>query len=155
MIPDSSTTSDAPCWQVVVTSVVHAVILDVTFDCFDTIRDFQLNGRMSLGWCCTESHLLLPFQRLETGIILFCVRFDDLLRRFRKILDKTTYSVSKTLFAACVGLPGEPANNASAGTTVFGGIMVLSAIFAQSLIMVNLPCPQVNASKVVRIRIIQ
>jgi hypothetical protein len=32
-----------------------------------------------------------------------------------------------------------PAKYESAGTTVFGGTMVLSAIFAQSLIMVNLP----------------
>jgi hypothetical protein len=36
-------------------------------------------------------------------------------------------------------IPGEPENRDKAGTTVFGGRMVLSAIFAQSLIMVNLP----------------
>ena len=36
-------------------------------------------------------------------------------------------------------VPGEPENSDSAGTTVLGGIMVLSAILAQSLMMVNLP----------------
>lgn len=36
-------------------------------------------------------------------------------------------------------VPGEPENNDSAGTTVLGGIMVLSAMLAQSLMMVNLP----------------
>jgi len=36
-------------------------------------------------------------------------------------------------------MPGEPENSDSAGTTVLGGIMVLSAILAQSLTMVNLP----------------
>lgn len=35
--------------------------------------------------------------------------------------------------------PGDPENNASAGTTVFGGTIVLSAIFAQSLMIVNFP----------------
>jgi hypothetical protein len=35
--------------------------------------------------------------------------------------------------------PGDPENNARAGTTVFGGTMVLSAIFAQSLMIVNFP----------------
>ena len=35
--------------------------------------------------------------------------------------------------------PGEPAKSAIAGTTVFGGTTVLSAILAQSLMMVNLP----------------
>ena len=90
---------------------------------------------------------LLPFQGLETGIILFCVRFDNFLRRLRKILNKTAYPVSRFLRWCSVSLPGEPANSASAGTTVFGGIMVLSSIFAQSLIVVNLPYPQVNTSR--------
>jgi hypothetical protein len=36
-------------------------------------------------------------------------------------------------------LPGEPEKSASAGTTVFGEIMVLSAIFAQSLMIANFP----------------
>ena len=36
--------------------------------------------------------------------------------------------------------PGEPLNTARAGTTVFGGRMVLSSILAQSLIMQNFPC---------------
>ena len=36
--------------------------------------------------------------------------------------------------------PGVPPKSANAGMTVFGGMIVLSAIFAQSLIMVNLPC---------------
>lgn len=36
-------------------------------------------------------------------------------------------------------LPGDPENNANAGMTVFGGTMVLSAILAQSLIIVNFP----------------
>jgi hypothetical protein len=35
--------------------------------------------------------------------------------------------------------PGEPEKRARAGTTVFGGMIVLSAILAQSFIMVNLP----------------
>lgn len=35
--------------------------------------------------------------------------------------------------------PGEPENNAKAGTTVFGGMIVLSAILAQSLMIVNFP----------------
>lgn len=35
--------------------------------------------------------------------------------------------------------PGEPENSDNAGITVFGGTMVLSAIFAQSLIIVNFP----------------
>lgn len=89
----------------------------------------------------------LPFQGLEAGIVLFCVRFDNFLRRFRKILNKTAYPVSKLLWWYSVSLPGEPVNSASAGTTVFGGIMVLSSIFAQSLIVVNLPCLQVNTSR--------
>jgi hypothetical protein len=37
------------------------------------------------------------------------------------------------------GWPGEPANSESAGITVFGGMTVLSAIFAQSLMIVNFP----------------
>lgn len=37
-------------------------------------------------------------------------------------------------------VPGEPAKNDSAGMTVFGGTTVLSAILAQSLMIVNLPC---------------
>lgn len=41
---------------------------------------------------------------------------------------------------AVVGyLPGDPANNDNAGMTVFGGTMVLSAILAQSFIIVNFP----------------
>jgi hypothetical protein len=36
--------------------------------------------------------------------------------------------------------PGEPEKKVSAGITVLGGIMVLSAIFAQSLMIVNFPC---------------
>lgn len=36
-------------------------------------------------------------------------------------------------------VPGEPAKRARAGTTVLGGITVLSAILAQSLIIVNFP----------------
>jgi hypothetical protein len=36
--------------------------------------------------------------------------------------------------------PGEPAKRVNAGMTVLGGMMVLSAIFAQSLIIVNFPC---------------
>lgn len=35
--------------------------------------------------------------------------------------------------------PGEPANSERAGITVFGGTMVLSAILAQSLMIVNFP----------------
>lgn len=38
------------------------------------------------------------------------------------------------------GRPGEPEKSARAGMTVFGGTMVLSAIFAQSLMIANLPC---------------
>ena len=36
--------------------------------------------------------------------------------------------------------PGEPWNTAKAGTTVFGGRMVLSSIFAQPLIIQNFSC---------------
>ena len=36
-------------------------------------------------------------------------------------------------------VPGDPAKSASAGTTVLGGMTVLSAILAQSLIIVNFP----------------
>ena len=35
--------------------------------------------------------------------------------------------------------PGEPEKSAKAGMTVFGGTIVLSAIFAQSLMIANLP----------------
>lgn len=35
--------------------------------------------------------------------------------------------------------PGEPENSDNAGMTVLGGTMVLSAILAQSLIIVNFP----------------
>ena len=41
--------------------------------------------------------------------------------------------------------PGEPEKRARAGMTVLGGIMVLSAILAQSFMMVNLPCKIVIA----------
>jgi hypothetical protein len=40
---------------------------------------------------------------------------------------------------ASYGRPGEPENSARAGMTVFGGTIVLSAIFAQSLMIANLP----------------
>ena len=36
--------------------------------------------------------------------------------------------------------PGEPEKRARAGMTVLGGMMVLSAILAQSFMIVNLPC---------------
>lgn len=36
-------------------------------------------------------------------------------------------------------VPGAPANRASAGMTVLGGMIVLSAILAQSLMMQNFP----------------
>ena len=38
--------------------------------------------------------------------------------------------------------PGDPPNSANAGTTVLGGMTVLSAILAQSLIIVNFPWEQ-------------
>ncbi len=44
--------------------------------------------------------------------------------------------------------PGEPAKRVNAGMTVLGGMMVLSAIFVQSLMIVNFPC----GSKSIRIR---
>lgn len=43
--------------------------------------------------------------------------------------------------------PGEPAKRVNAGITVLGGMMVLSAIFVQSLMIVNFPC----GSKSIRI----
>lgn len=39
----------------------------------------------------------------------------------------------------CPHQPGEPEYRVKAGITVLGGMMVLSAIFAQSLMMVNFP----------------
>ncbi len=39
-----------------------------------------------------------------------------------------------------VCVPGDPANSARAVTTVFCGMTVLSAILAQSLMIVNFPC---------------
>jgi hypothetical protein len=54
----------------------------------------------------------------------------------RKAANETDYSiVSRVLSHA----PGEPANRVNAGMTVFGGMTVLSAIFAQSLMIVNFP----------------
>lgn len=48
--------------------------------------------------------------------------------------DQQEFSKSASIYA-----PGEPENRARAGMTVFAGMMVLSAILAQSLMMVNLP----------------
>jgi len=72
------------------------------------------------------------------------MRLNHFLCEFSKVFDEATYPqvVSRPdAFHETNGMykPGEPEKWARAGTTVFGGMMVLSAIFAQSLIMVNFP----------------
>lgn len=41
-------------------------------------------------------------------------------------------------------IPGLPENRAKAGTTVFGGKMVLSVILAQSFMIANLPLKKIQ-----------
>lgn len=77
---------------------------------------------------------------------------DNLLCGLWKVFHKVTYikqhEADFSFFVIPRCAPGEPAKRVNAGMTVLGGMMVLSAIFVQSLMIVNFPC----GSKSVRIR---
>jgi hypothetical protein len=58
---------------------------------------------------------------------------------FQRIGLMKNVNISWPTRSSISAIPGEPENSDRAGTTVFGGRIVLSAIFAQSLMIVNLP----------------
>jgi hypothetical protein len=87
----------------------------------------------------------LPILRRNKPIIvLLRHRFYAFWRRLGQLLDKPPCgSHAHQPLKCCLRIenkPGEPRNTAKAGTTVFGGSIVLSSIFAQSLIIQNFPC---------------
>ena len=87
-----------------------------------------MSSRLVWGW-------------LEARVVLFRHGFDHFLRGFWHVFDEFRFEGSSERKAGVQGacIPGEPAKNDKAGMTVFGGTTVLSAILAQSLIIVNLP----------------
>jgi hypothetical protein len=100
--------------------------------------------------CTTAKRIALragiasPIQRLKTSVKPFCLCFDHLLGRFWKMLYKAACAPRQAEVTDVSGKreryrPGEPEKRVRAGTTVFGGMIVLSAILAQSLMMENFP----------------
>ena len=83
-------------------------------------------------------------------IVLLRHRLHALRRRLGQFLDEPPYRSHSCQLLGHVhqieNKPGEPRKTAKAGTTVFGGSIVLSSIFAQSLIIQNFPCKVPNTS---------
>jgi len=104
------------------------------------------------GWITTtfNGDQLSILQRNEPIIVLLRHRLHPFWCRLGQLLDKPACGsyTRKPLerLHQIKNKPGEPRNTAKAGTTVFGGRMVLSSIFAQSLIMQNFPCQVANPS---------
>ena len=99
---------------------------------------------------CMGKPGLSPFCRkgLKTRVVLLRLRLHHFRRGLWQVFDETAcrkpaYERVRAAGPPARGsqdAPGDPANRASAGTTVFGGMTVLSAILAQSLMIVNFPC---------------